>query len=192
MAQKTSVVTSGRFTKGLTYKDYLAQVKVNKDKFDLYYGTTKLSAEDKAFFKKAAQAKGGPAKVLVLGEDWCPDVFRGLPVIARIAEAAGMELRVFPRDQNLDIMNEFLNEGKHQSIPTVVFYTKDHKYLTHWIERPARATKELNAVVEKVKKETKDEPEFRKVIMDKLLPLYPKFQEYTVADLKETFKTYAK
>jgi len=81
--------------------------------------------------------------VLVLGEDWCPDVFRGLPVIVRIAEAAGMELRVFPRDDNLDIMNAFLNQGQHQSIPTAVFYTHDHRYICHWIERPAKANAEM-------------------------------------------------
>ena len=34
----------------------------------------------------------GPAKVLILGEDWCPDVFRGMPVVVRMAEAAGLEI----------------------------------------------------------------------------------------------------
>jgi hypothetical protein len=50
-----------------------------------------------------------------------------------------MELRVFPRDDNLDIMSEVpLNRGESQSIPTLVFYTSDHRYIAHWIERPRR------------------------------------------------------
>jgi hypothetical protein len=64
--------------------------------------------------------------------------------MARIAEASGMELRVFFRDQNKDIMAEFLNHGEHESIPTFVFYTRDHRYLCHWIERPALANDEMH------------------------------------------------
>ena len=52
--------------------------------------------------------------------------------MARIAEASGMELRVFFRDQNKDIMSEFLKFGEHESIPTLVFYTKDHEYIAHY------------------------------------------------------------
>ncbi|MFN8556358.1 MAG: thioredoxin family protein [Dehalococcoidia bacterium] len=54
-----------------------------------------------------------------------------------------MELRVFPRDQHLDIMNEFLKDGEFQSIPTLVFYTKDLRYIGHWIERAKKANDEM-------------------------------------------------
>ena len=40
-------------------------------------------------------------------------------------------------------MAEFLHHGEHESIPTFVFYTKDHKYIAHWIERPALAQEEM-------------------------------------------------
>ncbi|TET99169.1 MAG: hypothetical protein E3J29_02920, partial [Dehalococcoidia bacterium] len=56
------------------------------------------------------------------------------------------ELRIFPRDENLDIMNEFLNRGEHQSIPTFVFYDRDHRYMAHWTERPAKANAEMGQV----------------------------------------------
>ncbi len=69
--------------------------------------------------------------------------------MARIAEAAGIELRVFPRDDNLDIMNEFLNHGESQSIPTFVFYTSDHRYIAHWIERPVKANAEMGEVMKR-------------------------------------------
>jgi hypothetical protein len=41
-------------------------------------------------------------------------------------------------------MSEFLNHGEHQSIPVAVFYTRDHQYIAHWIERPAKAEAELD------------------------------------------------
>jgi hypothetical protein len=89
----------------------------------------------------------GPAKLLVIGEDWCPDVFRGMPVFARLAEATGLEMRVFARDQHKDIMAEFLNNGEYESIPVAVFYTKDMDYLCHFIERPALANEEMRTLL---------------------------------------------
>jgi Thioredoxin len=131
--QKESVVTPERFSSGLTYDEYLGRIQRNREKFDYNHDETELSDDDVAAFHRLVAQPGGPARVLALGEDWCPDVFRGLPVMARIAEASGMELRVFPRDDNLDIMGEFLNHGESQSIPTFVFYTSDHRYVAHWM-----------------------------------------------------------
>ena len=152
MVGKTSVVTPQRFGSGLTYSEYLSQIKVNKDRFEQFYDQCHLTPQDADFFRKAAKDRNGTAKMLVLGEDWCPDVYRGMPVMARIAEAAGIEMRVFPRDQHLDIMNEFLNQGQFLSIPVAVFYTKDHRYICHWIERPALANVERVRIQEEVKR----------------------------------------
>ncbi len=164
--QRESVVTSERFASGQTWEQYLDQIKRNREKFEFNYRETVLSDEDVTALRSLLSRFRGPARVLALGEDWCPDVFRGLPVMARIAEAAGMELRIFPRDQNLDIMNEFLNRGEHQSIPVFVFYTRDHGYIAHWIERPAKANEEMG--------------ELRKVFegrsREEAMPLYEEFQ----------------
>ena len=146
MTENTSVVTTERFKQGLTYQDYIGQINVNRDRFEQNDGTAKdaLTEEDVAFFKEAVNK--GASRVLVLGEDWCPDVYRGMPLIARVSEVAGIDMRVFPRDTNLDIMSEFLNKGEHQSIPTMVFYTADQQYLFHWIERPALANQETTEI----------------------------------------------
>jgi hypothetical protein len=145
--QQESVVTPERFESGYTWQRFFDERVIrNREKFQYNYDETRISEDDTAAFRRLAALPEGPAKVLVLGEDWCPDVFRGLPVIARIAEAAGLELRVFPRDDNMDIMNEFLKDGEHQSIPTAVFYTSDHHYIAHWIERPAKANAELGEI----------------------------------------------
>jgi len=144
--QRDSVVTAERFAGGMTWQQYLEQIKRNREKFAHNYEEAALSDADVEAFRSLAAKADGPAKVLALAEDWCPDVFRGLPVMARIAEAAELELRIFPRDENLDIINEFLNQGEHQSIPTFVFYTGDHRYIGHWIERPAKANAEMGQV----------------------------------------------
>ena len=194
MTQKTSVVTPQRFSQGLEYRDYIKGIKVNKDLFEQYYQTVQLSPMDVEFFRRGARQEGGPAKVLVLGEDWCPDVYRGMPVIARVAEASGIEMKVFPRDQHLDIMSEFLNQGQFQSIPTFVFYTKDQKYLAHFIERPATATKDMADMRAKLAEELKGKPEeeVRAETRKRMTARYPVYQQWTIEALKEMLKPFVK
>ncbi len=152
MPATTSVVNAARFAQGLTYQDFVAQATVNQDKFEANGKTVPLTENDIAFFRKTAAHPRGPAKVLALAEAWCGDVYRELPTAARIAEAAGMELRVFLRDQNLDIMDEFLsNNGKSRAIPVFVFYTKDMDYITHWTERSASAHTGLAQAMDEAK-----------------------------------------
>ncbi|HXK32787.1 MAG TPA: thioredoxin family protein [Dehalococcoidia bacterium] len=144
MVQEThSVVTPERFAAGYTYADYLDNIERNRARFEENYAATTISDEDAAALRELAAKPNGPAKVLVIGEDWCPDVFRGLPVFQRIAEAAGIEMRIFKRDENKDVIAEFLNGGEFESIPVAVFYTKDHDYIAHWIERPQLAYEEM-------------------------------------------------
>jgi Thioredoxin len=151
MLEATSVVTPARFEQGLRYADFLAQAKVNRDKFEKFYNDPALSEDDIAFFKRAAALPNGPAKILALAEDWCGDVYRELPTIVRIAEATGADLRVFRRDENPDIMDEYLsNNGKSRAIPVFVFYTKDHRYITHFLERSAGAHRELGAAIAEI------------------------------------------
>jgi hypothetical protein len=107
----------------------------NQDQFAFNYEAHEMDAGHVAAIKALMAKPNGPAKCLALGEAWCTDVVRGLPVMARLAEATGLDLKIFFRDQNLDIMQEFLYKGEYQSIPTLVFYTRDHQYIGHWIEK---------------------------------------------------------
>ena len=89
----------------------------------------------------AQQLTEAGLNVVAIGEDWCPDVVRGMPVIARLCEEAGLDLRIFDRDKNMDLTNEFLWRHKFMCIPVFVLYDKDWNELGHWIEKPASAYK---------------------------------------------------
>ena len=156
MASETSVVTPERYSQGFDYMAYMNEIKVNKARFEGFYDSSALSEGDSAAFRELASRDNGPKKMLVLGEDWCGDVVRGLGVLARICEAADMEMRIFPRDSHHDIMNEFLKEGKWMSIPVAVFYTGGHDYICHWIERPAIAEREMHRIETDIRAENPD------------------------------------
>ena len=81
MARETSVVTPERFQQGFSYSAYIDQIKVNKARFEDFY-KFQVKPEDAAALKELVSRPNGPAKMLVLGEDWCGDVIRGMPMLA--------------------------------------------------------------------------------------------------------------
>jgi len=198
MLEATTVVTPVRFEQGLTYADFLAQATVNRDKFEKYYNEPALSAEDLAFFKKAAAQPNGPARIMAIAEAWCGDVYRELPTLARIAEATGADLRIFLRDENPDIMDEFLsNNGKSRAIPVFVFYTKETRYITHFLERSAGAHKELAAIIDEVRTKL-DLPEgttfanapeaskqlFLREVISRIQPRFPEWGKESIKEMR--------
>jgi hypothetical protein len=178
------VVTPERFAQGLTYEQWIAAIDRNQERFQENYEATELSEEDRRVFRELVAGPDGPARCLALGEAWCPDVFRGLPVMARVAEACGMELRVFFRDQNKDIMAEFLNQGEHESIPTFVFYTHDHRYLCHWIERPALANEEMHLMLKIFEGRPREEALADYLAFQKA-PVWAGWRRETVREIRE-------
>lgn len=131
-------VTKERFAQGLTYAEYKAQMTRNQERLLANEAAVVLDSSDLAFFTQLP----APFHVLVLAEDWCGDVINNLPVLGRLAEASGkLDVRIFLRDQNLDIMDQYLKEGEFRSIPVFVVFDANFRELGHWIERPASVSK---------------------------------------------------
>jgi len=165
------MVTPERFAKGMTFAQYLAYTATpenlkregsmgaaRKDWSGFLrtaYETARLSPEQEAAWRWLAAQPGGPAKVLAISEEWSSDCRRDIPMLGRVADAAGLELRIFTRDgerfsrapapdptesPNADLVSQFLNHKNGQtwqSIPVVAFYTRDLQPLYHYIEFPA-------------------------------------------------------
>src|SRR4051812_6098831 len=124
-------VTAERFAQGLTYEEFKAVMTKNREKLESNERGLDLHAEDLAVFKSLPET----FNVLAIGEDWCTDVIDNLPIVARIAAESGkLNLRVFLRDQNLDLMDQFLKEGKHRSIPSIVFFDDQFNEIGRFIE----------------------------------------------------------
>ncbi len=97
---------------------------------------------------------------LVLTEGWCGDAAHNIPVINKLAEEnPNIELKVALRDDNLELMDQFLTNGG-RSIPKLIALDEDQNVLFSWGPRPSIATKmisdykEENGVVDaKIKEE---------------------------------------
>lgn len=77
---------------------------------------------------------------LVINEGWCGDGAQTLPFIAKMAEESEhIELKIILRDQNLEVMDQFLTNGA-RSVPKLIAIDKHTKrVLGTWGPRPYEA-----------------------------------------------------
>ncbi|GAC1457937.1 MAG: hypothetical protein NVS1B1_09490 [Candidatus Limnocylindrales bacterium] len=131
-----------RFSTGLTYDAYKARMTRNRDRLEANEAAVRLDEDDLAAFR----ALNGPIHVVALAEDWCGDVIANLPVLGVLARESGtLDLRVFLRDENKDLMARWLNQGLYESIPVFAFFDDRFTEMGVFIERPASVTAERKA-----------------------------------------------
>jgi hypothetical protein len=116
-----------------SWSDYLGkEVQTHKALWDGVYARATVPA----WATEEAERLGGGWKLLVISEDWCGDASNTVPVLARLAEAApGIEMRVAKRDENPELMDEYLTNGS-RSIPLAVVLDAEFNPVGRWGPRP--------------------------------------------------------
>ena len=86
---------------------------------------------------------------LMITEGWCGDAAQIGPVINKMSlETDKVDFKVVLRDENEDLMNQFLTNGS-KSIPKLVVLDENEKVISSWGPRPSIATKMVNDYKEK-------------------------------------------
>ena len=112
-------------------QEYLDQMTMNKERFVRALDATVIKPQDVAVLTR----HGAVRNILVITEDWCGTSLAYVPFIARLIDGRpGVELRIFLRDENPDVMDQFLKRGVHRSIPVIAFFDEDMKELARFIE----------------------------------------------------------
>jgi Thioredoxin len=125
------MVTAERFAQGLTVAEYLAQMHTNRDAFTRLLAEAPVHRED----REAIATLEGKIKILVITEDWCPDSLRTIPVLARLVDGLPqVEMRVFLRDDNPDVMDQYLKRGQFRAIPVFAVFDEEMNELGRMIE----------------------------------------------------------
>ena len=78
---------------------------------------------------------------LLITEAWCGDAAQNLPVIQKTAQHLGIELKIFFRDENIPLMDEFLTNGARAIPKLIAFNQSDGNVIGTWGPRPAPAQK---------------------------------------------------
>jgi hypothetical protein len=145
--QESMTVTRERFEQGMSFQAYMDQMAENREKFAANYAAAAIDGEAATFVCNL----GVPLNVMVITEDWCGDALTYVPVFGRLAECTDCwTLKVFLRDQNLDLADQYLKEGRHRSVPVFVFFNQDMRELGCFIERPRAVNAERQRLIDQL------------------------------------------
>lgn len=109
-------------------KEYVNEMTTNKDELLEIYQSFQLPKKD----ERLEHIKNKNYKVLVITEDWCGDAMMNIPVLLNIADYTGMEIKAFHRDENTDLIDQYLTNGTARSIPIFVFLNEKHEQEHVW------------------------------------------------------------
>jgi hypothetical protein len=116
----------------MTASQYVDQMTMNKERLLATLASATLSPRDIGLLQRL----GSTRRILVITEDWCGAAIVSLPSVMKLAESAPhIDMQIFLRDENPDLIDQFLKDGRHRSIPVFAFFDEDMNELVRFIER---------------------------------------------------------
>jgi arginase family enzyme len=119
------------FRAGQTFEQFLHGVGTNRAMWDAMARRTYAVGPAAA----SIAATPGSWRLLALADDWCGDAVNTLPVIAQLARAAGIPLRIVPRDAHPELRDHHLTGGS-RSVPVVILLDGPGQPRGWWGPRP--------------------------------------------------------
>ena len=137
----SDLLAQGKSTGENQTDDYLNYSKLGNARMKRLDRKFHLSEKTQKLLQKATKK----ITWIVLTEGWCGDAAHALPVIHKISDASEkIDLKIVLRDENEDLMNQFLTNGS-KSIPKLVALdTETKEIIDTWGPRPSIATKMVN------------------------------------------------
>lgn len=156
------------FEKGMTAREYIDSMRVNREEMIGIYNHFSLSPEVRSFYEELREKR---LRAVVLTADWCGDAMLCVPILMRVAEAAGIELRFLIRDENLELMDQYLTNGKSRSIPIFIFIDPAGEERAVWGPRAPEVQRLIGEMLAALP--PKDDPRFE----EKQREMYRSFKE---------------
>lgn len=120
------------FAHGKSWQQFLAGVSAQRE---LWLKTESAVTVPRDLSERAKKVSQG-LQLLVVAEDWCPDSAYSVPYVARLAESAGIPLRVFDRTTGDALMDAHRTRDGRTATPTIVLW-RNGRDVGAWVERPA-------------------------------------------------------
>jgi len=116
------------------YSDTLAQyTRLNIARMNRLDKTTEIIPE----FKDTIVQINKPQTWLVLTEGWCGDAAQIIPILYKAASLnENIALGFLLRDDNLQLMDMYLTNGKSRSLPKLIVLDENNNELFNWGPRP--------------------------------------------------------
>jgi hypothetical protein len=93
------------------------------------YENVALTVEEQSLLE-ANQKKGW--RMISLTADWCGDAMLCVPIMKRITEVLEIDMRFLIRDENLELMDQYLTNGTSRSIPIFILIDEQGQERAVW------------------------------------------------------------
>ncbi|WP_251518387.1 MULTISPECIES: thioredoxin family protein [Staphylococcus] len=124
------------FKKSQPLEQYIEAMTQNKEGLLTIYNSFTVPEQD----ERLDQIKRlNYSKVLVITEDWCGDAMMNVPILKHISESLNFDVRVFHRDEDTNLIDQYLTNGTARSIPIFVFLNDQFEQETVWGPRARQA-----------------------------------------------------
>lgn len=119
------------YTSGIEPVSYMENLRNYRKLVNDLYTEATAPPEWMELFTAAASG----LRISVMTEDWCGDSACNVPLLTRMAEAAGVGMRVF-RSSEFPDLQEYYKEREVTHIPVVSFWDEQGSEVFRWVERP--------------------------------------------------------
>lgn len=172
----TNIIAPRHINEGMTYQEYRAHIDnlvsqgktTGENQSESYQEYTSLNVHRMCRLDRTIQIVPETLETLqklptrqywiLLTEAWCGDAAQILPVIAKVADLTdNVELKILLRDENLDVMDQFLTNGGRAVPKLIAVDADDLSILWHWGPRPKSAQAIMDAFKAKPEGSTKQE-----------------------------------
>ena len=127
--------------------------------------------------------------MLIIAQEFCGHCMLDVPIMYRLAEETDMPVSVFVRDDNLDLMDQYLTNG-NRVIPIFVFINEAGEEVAKW----GPLAPEIKDFTDELKKDmpAKEDPAFDDAFQDFIQKVGSafrndeKFWNYVYVDLVKT------
>ena len=178
------------YHKGMNAQTYVDQMQFHQKDFIYIYENFSVPVEDQPLLKKVQEKK---LRAIVLTEDWCGDAMLNLPIYMKIAEHCHIPTQFLLRDENLELMDQYLTNERSRSIPKIIFINPEGNEVGTWGPRaPELQTFITDSLAQLPSKDAKDFEEKRKEMLTFITKAYRDNQEFwqnVYKDLKKTLRS---
>ena len=149
-------LTEQKFDQGMSIKEYVDQIKVNREPFAQILDAVEIPSETLAYFR----GLGETLRLAVFTADWCGDALSTTPSILRLAEQADtVVVKVFNRDEELELANSFLPPDRAGTVPVFVVLDTSMREVARFIETASALVPAIDAMDDQIARESAEQTE---------------------------------
>ncbi|MHC0553053.1 thioredoxin family protein [Salinicoccus sp. CNSTN-B1] len=157
------------FSQAIAAETYIEEMQKHKENLQKVYDAFEIP-DDASFFLELEKQN---LRVIAITEDWCGDAMMNIPILLHLAEKSHMPVKMILRDSNLELMDQYLTNGKSRSIPIFIFIDENGQEVTHWGPRAEAVEQEVSEM--KSQLPDKDDPEHEKAFHGLIAKLTERF-----------------